>query len=115
MVDDIRNVDKKCLNRAVNEGVRYAKLNTNVVSGFMRKSWRTEPAVKSASGVEKILANGADYSSFVNYGHRIVSQTGETTGFVKGQYILEKTVTLVDKALIKAYKKEMERIEREHD
>lgn len=116
MVDDIKEVDVKCLNRAVNEGVRYAKLNTNVDTGFMRKSWRSAPAVKSATGgVSKTLVNGADYSSFVNYGHRIVSKTGETVGFVKGQYILEKAITLVDKTLVKAYKNEMERIAKEHD
>lgn len=116
MLDDIRDIDIKCLNRAVNEGVKVAKSNTNIVSGYMRKSWRSAPAVKSkAGGVTKSLVNSMDYSEFVNYGHRVVNGAGETVGWVKGQFMLEKAINTVNKTLQKELQKEVERVNKEHD
>ncbi|MDF2611345.1 MAG: protein of unknown function phage head/tail component [Lachnospiraceae bacterium] len=60
------------------------------------------------------MVNTADYSSFVNYGHRIVNQAGETVGWVDGQFMLEKAIGMVDKELVKQFKKEVERVNREH-
>lgn len=116
MLDDIEEIDIKCLNRAVNEGVADAKRNTPEDTGFMRKSWRSAPAVKSkAGGVTKSMVNTADYSEYVNYGHRIVNKAGETVGWVPGQYILEKAINTADKALTREFKAEVERVNREHD
>lgn len=116
MFDDITEVDKKILNVAVNKGVKVAKENTNVVSGFMRRSWRSAPAVKSKGGeVTKSLVNSADYSEFVNYGHRIVNKNGETVGWVKGQFMLEKAIGTVERELVKEFKKEIERLKSKHD
>ncbi|MDF2611344.1 MAG: protein of unknown function phage head/tail component [Lachnospiraceae bacterium] len=39
MLDDIAEIDINVLNKAVNEGVKVAKQNTNVETGFMRKNW----------------------------------------------------------------------------
>ncbi|MFR1058920.1 MAG: HK97 gp10 family phage protein [Enterocloster sp.] len=75
MVDDIREIDIRVLNQAVNEGMRYAKKNSPVITGFYRKNWRSAPAVRSKDGgVTKNLVNSADYASYVNYGHRTVDQ-----------------------------------------
>jgi hypothetical protein len=116
MFDDIREIDIKVLNRAVNEGVADAKRNTPEVSGFMRRSWRAAPAVKSkAGGVIKSMVNTANYSEFVNYGHRIVTRFGETIGWVKGKFILERAISKVEKALAREFKKEVERVSRKHD
>lgn len=116
MFEDIEDIDKKVLNKSVNKGVALAKKNTNVVSGFMRRSWRSAPAVKSKSGeVTKSLVNSADYSEFVNYGHRIVNKFGETIGWVKGQFILEKAVGFIERELVKNFKEEVERINKKHD
>ncbi len=116
MLDDIRDIDIKCLNRAVNEGVADAKRNTPVDTGFMRRSWRSAPAVKSvAGGVTKSMINTADYSSYVNDGHRLVNGAGETVGWVNGQFMLEKAINKTDKALEREFKKEVERVNREHD
>ena len=61
MVEDIREIDQRVLNRAVNAGVRYAKNNSPVITGFYRKNWRSAPAVKAkAGGVTKHLVNSAD-------------------------------------------------------
>lgn len=116
MLDDISGIDVTVLNKAVNEGVKEAKELTNVISGHMRRSWRATPAVKSSKGeVTKTLINTADYSSYVNYGHRIVNKSGETVGWVKGQFMLERTVHKIDKTLIEAFRKEVERVNRKHD
>ena len=116
MFGDIRDIDIKSLNRAVNEGVADAKRNTPVDTGFMRKAWRSAPAVKSKAGeVTKSMVNSAHYSEYVNYGHRVVNQSGETTGWVNGQYMLEKAINKTDKALEREFKKEVERVNRKHD
>ena len=115
MLEDISEIDNKVLNKAVNSGAAYARRNTPVVTGFMRRSWHVMPTKKTSQGVEKELINSADYSSFVNYGHRVVNKKGETVGWVKGQFILEKAVNKVDKALVRYFKEEVERVNRKHD
>lgn len=114
MLGDISEIDIKVLSRAVNGGMAVAKRNTPVITGFMRKSWHTTPTAKSKSGVEKSLVNSADYGSYVNDGHRTVNQAGETTGFVKGQFILEKAESAVEKAMIIEFKKEVEKVNKEY-
>ena len=115
MLDDISEIDKRVLSKAVSVGFADAKRNTPVVTGFMRRSWHVMPTKKTSQGVEKELINSADYSSFVNYGHRVVNKKGETVGWVKGQFILEKAVNKVDKALVRYFKEEVERVKRKHD
>ena len=121
MLGDIEEIDKKVLNKSVNKGIAYAKRNTpvgvypNKQGGFMRRSWKSTPAVKSSSGeVTKSLLNNADYSGYVNYGHRIVNKYGETVGWVNGKFILEKTVGFIERELVKDFREEVERINREH-
>jgi len=115
MMNDISEIDQRVLNKAVNIGLADAKRNTPVVTGFMRRSWAATPTKKTASGAEKSLINTADYSSYVNYGHRIVSRSGETVGWVPGKFILEKAVSKVEKQLVEEFRKEVERVNREHD
>jgi hypothetical protein len=140
MNEDISEIDIKVLNKSVNEGLRIAKQLTPVgksgnlvdfttkdgqhvqftvssphVGGFMRKSWRSTPAVKSkGGGVSKSLTNSADYSEYVNYGHRIV-QGGINKGWVKGQFMLEKTISHTEKTMKQEFNKEVERVRKEHD
>lgn len=116
MLGDITEIDMKVLNRAVNEGVADVKRNTPVDTGYMRKSWRATPAMKSKTGgVIKIIVNNMHYASYVNYGHRVVNRKGATVGFVKGHYMLEKAINKVEKALAREFKKEVERVNRKHD
>ena len=115
MLDDISEIDKRVLSKAVSVGLADAKRNTPVVTGFMRRSWATTPTKKTASGAEKSLINTADYSSYVNYGHRIVNRSGKTVGWVPGKFILEKAVSKVEKRLVEEFRKEVERVNRKHD
>ena len=116
MFDDIEDIDIKILNKSVNKGVNVAKKNTPVLSGFMRRVWSSDPAKKSkGQGVVKFLVNKADYSEYVNYGHRIVNKLGKTMGWVKGKFILEKAIGFIEKDLVKEFKNEVERINKKHD
>lgn len=119
MLGDIREIDIRVLDRAVNEGVKYAKNNSPVITGWYRKNWKSGPSIKSAGGgVSKTLENSADYSSFVNHGHRTVDGAGNTTGYVKsptGDHLLERTVIRVGQQLEKEFEKEVEAVQKRHD
>lgn len=115
MLGDISEIDSRILAKATKKGLADVKRNTPVVTGFMRRSWAVTPTKKAASGAEKSLINTADYSSYVNYGHRIVNRNGETVGWVPGRFMLEKAVSKVERQLAVEFKKEVERVNREHD
>lgn len=145
MFEDISKIDIRVLNQAVNEGVAYAKRRTPVgehpnpvtftvkngpdagkivsfkvanpgVGGFLRNSWHKLPTRKSSTGVEADLINTAEYASFWNNGHRIVTKRGgPTKGFVKGTYVLEKTQNYVAKRMIVLFGKEVEEVQKKHD
>ena len=119
MLDDVREIDIKILNQAVNEGMRHAKDQSPVITGFFRKNWRSAPAVRTRDGgVSKNLVNSADYASYVNYGHRTVDSAGNTTGYVRsdeGDHLLEKTLNYVSKRLIELFQKEVEAVQHRHD
>lgn len=144
-MDDLSEVDVKVLNQAVNEGIRWLKERTptgihpnpvtfkvksgpkagkvvsfktkdTIVGGLLKKSWRSAPASKSASGAKKVLVNTAEYASYWNYGHRIVLRKGgPTKGFVKGTYLLEKGVSYIDRRLVALFEAEVQRIRKEHE
>lgn len=122
MLGDITDIDIKCLNKAVDIGLADVKRNTPVgiysggrVGGNLRIHWNSDPATKSIGGVTRSLDNNVEYASYVNYGHRVVNKSGETVGFVKGQYMLEKAISKVDKQLAEEFKNEVERVEKAHD
>ena len=142
---DLSEVDVKVLNRAVNEGIRWLKERTptglhpnsvtftikngpqagkvvsfktqeTIVGGLLKKSWKSAPASKTASGAKKVLVNTAEYASYWNYGHRIVLRKGgPTKGFVKGTYLLEKGVSYIDRRLVALFEAELVRIKKEHE
>ncbi len=119
MLDDVREIDIKILNQAVNEGMRHAKDQSPVITGFFRKNWRSAPAVRTRDGgVSKNLVNSADYASYVNYGHRTVDSAGNTTGYVRsanGDHLLERTENYINKRLIELFKAELEAIQKKYD
>jgi uncharacterized protein (DUF885 family) len=138
MLGDIREVDKRVLNKAVNAGLVVAKQETPVgsyskevnfttkegkvvnfsvgltkVGGHMRRNWFVTPTKKTSSGVEKKLFNTAEYASYVNYGHRIVRK-GITLGFVKGKFILERAINKVETVMVNEFRKAIEEVNRKY-
>lgn len=170
MVDDIKEVDKIILNRAMNEGLRVVKQLTPVgqykdakvykrnnakkgikagdvvkrdgktvysnkkavsfktndgknvsftakvskVGGTLRRSWKITKAKKKGGGVQASLYNNTEYAPYVNYGHRIVNRSGETVGWVKGRFFLEKAIYKIERSMLREFKKEIERVNKEH-
>ncbi len=139
LLDDISEIDKKVLNKAVNVGLAEAKRLTPVgvypkevnfvtkdgknvsfkisktkVGGYMRRSWGVSATTFKSNGVSKELFNTAEYASYVNYGHRIVSH-GVTKGFVQGKFILERVNNVVDKAMINEFDKAINEVKKKHD
>ena len=145
MVEDIRQIDVKVLNKAANTGLAFAKRHTPVgeypnpvsftvkngkqagkmvsftvsnpgTGGFLRKSWSKLPTVKSSAGAETEIVNHASYAAFWNYGHRIVTKKGgPTKGFVKGTYVLEKAVGKAEKQMVTEFEKEVEAVRKKYD
>ena len=92
------------------------KTQGTIVGGLLKKSWKSAPASKTASGAKKVLVNTAEYASYWNYGHRIVLRKGgPTKGFVKGTYLLEKGVSYIDRRLVALFEAELVRIKKEHE
>ena len=134
MVDDIREIDKRVLNQAVNEGahpnpvvftirngpkvgeVVSFKVSSPGVGGKLRESWHKLPTRRTAGTLETEMVNNMEYASYWNYGHRIVTKKdGPTKGFVKGTHVLEKTQNYVSKRMIALFKKEVEAVQNRHD
>ena len=145
MVDDIREIDKRVLNQAVNDGVEYAQRRTLVgahpnpvtftvkngpdagkvvsfkvsvpgVGGKLKENWHKLPTRRTAGALETEMVNNMGYASYWNYGHRIVTKKGgPTKGFVKGTHVLEKTQNYVSKRMIALFKKEVEAVQNRHD
>lgn len=123
LLGDIAEIDKVVLEKSVNSGLAKVKELTPVgqyrngrVGGFMRRSWKTTPTRQAPSGgVEKTLFNMANYAEFVNYGHRVVNRSGETVGYVRGKFMLEKAIGHIEKKLVENFRKEVERVNNLHD
>lgn len=145
MSEDIAKIDKRVLNASVNEGAAYAKRRTPVgkypnpveftikngkdvgkvvrftvsspqTGGFLRKGWHKLPTKKTPAGVEAELVNTADYASYWNYGHRIVTKKGgPTKGFVKGTYVLERAVDYARKRMVKRFGEAVKEVQSQHD
>lgn len=145
MLGDIREIDRKVLNKAVNEGVAFAKRKTPTgdhpnpvtftvkngpkvgkevsftvsnpgVGGFLRKNWHKLPTKRTGDGIEAELINTADYASYWNDGHRIVTKKGgPTKGFVPGARVLEKTQGYVEKRMSVLFEKEVREVQKRHD
>lgn len=113
MLEDVKAIDKKVLTKAVNAGLADVKKNTPVDTGFLRRMWFATPTLEINGGVEKELFNVADYAVYVNNGHRIVKH-GKTVGFVKGEYMLEKAMGKVDRAMVEEFKKAVEEVKRRY-
>jgi hypothetical protein len=89
--------------------------NPHIVGGTLRKGWHVTPTQPVGSGIQKGLENNVYYGPYVNDGHRIVSKTGETVGYVEGQHFLERADNVVERAMIREFDAEIKRVKAKHD
>lgn len=124
MLGDIKQIDRKVLTKSVNAGLKDVTKNTPVgkypagsgkVGGTLRKGWHATPTSSVGNGVQKGLENNVYYGLYVNDGHRIVSKTGKTVGYVEGQHFLERANNVIERAMIQAFNEEIERVKAKHD
>ena len=115
LAEDLTDEEIVILRKSVNKGLAYAKENTPVDTGFMKDSWYTLKAKRTSNGCEKPLNNSADYSMYVDVGHRVVTKSGETVGFVKGKYITDRTINVVQQSILAEYQKSIRRLQKKHD
>ena len=66
------------------------KRNTPVKNGTLKSGWQRE----NGGSFRQIIFNNVKYSSFIEYGHRVV-RGKKTVGFVKGRRMLHKGVLKV--------------------
>jgi hypothetical protein len=81
----LRAIKKRALARLGMKAVARAKRLTRVDTGYLRRSWFTEPVDDDAVAVE----NPLHYAPHVNYGHRVGKSN---TVYVRGEYMLEKAL-----------------------
>lgn len=116
MGNDIREVDERVLNRAMSEGIRVVKQLTPVgvykdrVGGTLRRNWFRTKVFKTRAYVTATMYNNTEYAPYVNYGHRIVNKNGETIGWVRGRFFLEKAIYKIERSMTREFKKEIERV-----
>ncbi|WP_069153744.1 MULTISPECIES: HK97 gp10 family phage protein [Eisenbergiella] len=145
MMDDISEINRKVLNKSVNQGVVFAKRNTPVgvhpnpvtftvrhgkhagkevsfnvknpgTGGKLKESWHKLPTKKSVGGVEAEVVNTQFYASYWNDGHRIVTKKGgPIKGFVKGTHVLEKMKSRIDHQMVKNFEAEVKAVQAKHD
>lgn len=121
MVGEIRTIDEKILNRAMNEGLKQVKRLTpvgvykNRTGGTLRRNWSRTRVFKTQTYVTATLYNNTEYALYVNYGHRVVNKNGETIGWVNGKFMLEKSIYRIEKTLEREFRKEIERINKQYD
>lgn len=81
-------------------------VTTPVDTGTARREWRTIPATFSGRKCEAILYNNVNYVIYLEYGHR----TRSGRGWVKGRFMMSKSMGKVKADLKKISERELKRI-----
>lgn len=88
---DTSNFIKEC---ALGLAKNYLKSVTNLTpvdTGNLKGKWCISTTKENPYYVEVILYNGADYASYVEYGHR----TRNHKGWVEGKFMVTKTNEII--------------------
>lgn len=80
----------KFLMMKAEEAIKETKENTPVDTGTLRNAWQRE----NGGSFRQIIFNNVKYSSFIEYGHRVV-RGKKTVGFVKGRRMLHRGIAKV--------------------
>lgn len=81
------DLDRACQTIAKELAARLlamAKKGTPVKTGHLRRQWTVQSVEKQGSGYAATVFNGAQYASYVEYGHR----TANHKGWVRGRFMM---------------------------
>lgn len=106
---NLKEADKRVLTGSVNRGLNYAKMNTPVITGHLKRSWAKTPTMEKDGVVETSLINTAEYALAWNNGHRIV-RNGVTIGFCTGSHLLEKVEDVIVNEAEKLFAEELRKL-----
>lgn len=82
--------------------------NTPVDTGYLRESWNIDDIKKRGNVYEIEISNSVEYSSFVEFGHRIVVG-GNTLGWKDGVFMLTIAEKNLEKAMDKIFQRKFEK------
>lgn len=97
----------KVANRVALLAIRKVKQMTPVDKGLLRSAWKHR-VTKTGDSYSILVYNETEYSSFVEAGHRIVSQ-GRTVGWVEGRFMLKLTKEEMDRIAPIMWKDDVEK------
>lgn len=107
-------LNEKVIDEVANYILRNVKLKTPVAKkngGTLRRSWQ----VKKSGELTRIIYNKVHYAPHVEFGHRTRLGTGKgkTKGkikFVKGRFMLRKSLELAEKKMESAFSSTIENL-----
>lgn len=91
-LDNFNSEREKFLNRVANKLLGKVKMRTpvgKINGGTLRRSWQ----LKKISDAEREIINNVYYGQYLEFGHR----TRGGKGFVKGRYMLTKSVEEIER------------------
>lgn len=96
---------KQFLAEMASRVVARAKKRTPVDTGFLRRSFELGDVHGVGENISVDILNGADYASFIEYGHRIV-RNGVEVGWYDGRFMLKTSVAEIQREMPERYERE---------
>ena len=93
---DLKKFAKDFLLENANEVIIRTKLRTPVDTGKLRASWQHDEVVENGNDFSVDVLNNTEYASYVEYGHEVVVNGQRTGKYVKGNYMLSKSMNEVE-------------------
>lgn len=96
--ETLNKVARNIIRKAAETVIKFAKENTPVDTGWLRRSWYKSNVKIQGKDLVVTIYNNAEYAMFVEFGHRIV-QRGVTVGFEDGKFMLTLAIDEMKKLL----------------
>lgn len=97
---------------ASGEAVSFNSTVTKI-GGTLRRGWKKGRVSKLGRNYECSIYNNTEYGIYVNNGHRIVSKSGATVGYVRGVRMLEQGSIAARHQSESLFREELSRVKQE--
>lgn len=114
MKKDFHKFLRKFLLEMAERILARVKPRTPVDTGELRRSWELGEISGEGENISIEILNGMDYASFIELGHRIVSN-GVEVGWYEGRFMLRISIDEVRKQMPLRYEKEFKTFCMEHN